>query len=899
MKRYTLFFLALLLTSCSLAKKEEQATVSQPSGYSYERALKILPDDWEPTQEGESNGIRFSVQNLKQSKIRELDRYFLFPTLVPFSLRGLSNYRAFTMSGLPTELEASNYVFIKPRLFVSSSKEAGIYAYLTGEADEVVLSVPMAFVDGRVSALSPLSGTGGDNAAVGLPPSFMIQNLAALEDSIRPRQLMTLPIDVPSIVLTWRGLDFYGSNLKFSGNCPVNELFRVDFRGSASLFKELLDNAAIHDGEVQVIARERTVISVPKMKVSVSIPPERFAETLNEKIRVFPQRNIPTTGQNGFELPVIEEQVVNSFFSILQSLISGFSNNYSSEMATLFDSINRNFFHSIGKCGEIERCRPMRTSPTQHGWFNYSYMETYPVSVPIVTQSLAALGPVSNSSKFKANPAYEEIFLSDRPSWLRGRSDEELRNLCDEFINIHNRGEFPYIAETTTAEQRRRIEQQLALLNRYTADQRVVSQAYCENLIYLVGALALTQESYFQLGTNTVVYPGAWVRFDIEKIAEFTTELDESRFTDMLALANVNPTVCIDGVRTACLRYASREVPVRNRDGSPRLQENGQPVMQSFLEYDCDPNDQRTYCPYSGTFSRIVGQDVEQECHRENYEEQGLSLLFGLIRFNSVTGSRLVCRERSRRNILSEVTVAACPGYAPSDYTGPLSPAETTCLRPRYRCAEWNLNCTRYGVNENFLFVHDSEFPRWKPYRIEDGIYGRGEIADFLFLKFAWPGGSVKNCRLSEFQREFNGNTWFIKIPTPEEEQGDHHPRLPCQNDMGQPTAIWNEHNTTAGSFPKMYLKNKYTYTKDIKCGKTEYTYQIREVLNQNMIPSVIPPQYQVREADVRIGPVVGSCKAQTFIQIGQDYHTTVRPWVSIEGRVSVLGRMLESIIRH
>ena len=106
---------------------------------------------------------------------------------------------------------------------------------------------------------------------------------------------------------------------------------------------------------------------------------------------------------------------------------------------------------------------------------------------------------------------------------------------------------------------------------------------------------------------------------------------------------------------------------------------------------------------------------------------------------------------------------------------------------------------------------------------------------------------------------------------------------------------IWDDHNTQPLYLPKVYLKNAISYPERRLCGKTEYSFTTKELPLEDG-EGLVPPKFS-HKTETRIGPIREACRAENAVQIGSDLWFTEYPAIRFSGRVSVLGRVIESIV--
>jgi hypothetical protein len=437
------------------------------------------------------------------------------------------------------------------------------------------------------------------------------------------------------------------------------------------------------------------------------------------------------------------------------------------------------------------------------------------------------------------------------------------------------------------------------------------------------------QSDYLPLGNNTVVYPGAWLRIDIDEISELTTAKTrtnkdgsisvQSEVIDLLAGTSPDQrTTCVEGDRLACKKYQTKQVPILNKDGSQarhmspcdksedgkngcacapgptgeeRCLRSGEYAFQDVLDYSCDAQNETTFCPYWRDEEQLVSYEIEYECKDVKKQSKTNFLCIG----GCEDQFELECKERSRKPVKAVRQVLNCiedeeelhQQLKADGQTPPPKRATarriTQCSRPQYKCAEWSSSCTKYSVNEAFQIVHEEPVSKWRPFSLENGEFPQ-RFEDDIYLKFVSPSGRVAtNCQLSRFPRELRGNTMFIKIP---DAKGS-------SEMCDQP--IWDQNNLQQNSLPKVFIKNEISYAERRLCGKTQYSFLTKEIPSQGKA-SILPSQFSFK-TEVNVGPIVETCLAENPERIGNDLWFTEYPPIRFSGRVSVLGKMLDAIL--
>jgi hypothetical protein len=900
----TLLLLGLVLSaSCSFTQR--QNAPKEPLS-----SIQIGPEDWlVETKEGAP--VSALIKTVKKDRLDFLRRNIRLPTLSPLHTDSGSGFEIYQITGYP-ELEASAY--IHPKIYLQSAMAQGsILGYRTevnGVSNDLVeISIPVALVDGLVEAL-PLPGgaRSGTNSAVSLPAGYKIEDPKALEASVN-RPLKVLPVCPRVFRLAFEGRE-YLANSPFErlSACPINQFFRVTFKATAKEMRRLLDTAATKEDAVSLVADLEATFDYPTRRVDLTIDPAAFYASLAEKLSAFKESGLTQRKHKAYSAASIESAVESSLIELGSA--QGFSPQLGRGFASSASNLILDFFDAPmecpgeGMCRALNQKRPVST-PIRLGW-----LETESLGTAIQTRSISSLGSVANSSRFIAKPARDQLSEVRRPASLSGYSFGELVQYCVE-LNAGN----PVHQANLSASERTEVE----------AYCRSIAENSARNDSDLEQA-----DGYYPLGNNTVVYPGAWLRLDVEEISEFTTAKTrtnrdgsvsiQSEVIDLLAGQPAESrTSCTNGATLACAEYKKRSVPILSRDGSQardaitcKKEEEGvngcqctKPEsgaetctrpgnyqFQEVLDSTCDPKDEITYCPFWRAEEHVVAHEIEYECHDVKVKSKTTFLcLDGCDETHEVQ-----CKEKSRKPVKAMRQVLNCIedeaeriAELTANRAESIPERRATahrvkeCKRPQYQCAKWNQACTKYAVNEAFHIVHEEPTAKWRPFALEQGEFPP-RFEEDIYLKFVSRAGkTATNCRLSDFPRELRGSTVFIKIPTQDNES------QPCDR------PIWDKETLESMNLPKVYLKNAISYTERRLCGKTEYSFVTKE-LPLLGDAALIPSSFALK-TEVNVGPIKEACLSKKSFQVGSDLWFTERPPIRFTGRVSVLGRMLESIL--
>ena len=824
----SLAVLILLMGGCSL--KKESSPPSDPG------ALTIKESDWDVGTEMVA-GLEKTTRKLKAEKLTLIQKNFHSPQLTPITLPESNGFDLYVASGMDL---LEKYVFIHPKVFISSSTEHGsILGYRLDEKDDagrdlVAVSIPVAIVNGLVSQIPIVGGSGSaSTSAISLPAKFQIENAAALTQKLAPRELQTLPVCPKLFRLIYQGNEYHAeSPFKNLSTCPLNQFFRVVFRAPVEEMKKLLEAAAIQDEAVSIVTDLSAEFVTPKVSTQVRIPADMFQQFLKIRVDALTPKDKAASGLSSYGIEDLEDAVVNSLFEALKS--KGIEPEYSDGMPRIVSGILDNFFDNPFRCKTGGICRTLSRRVLARVPIQYQWVVAESLSTSIETQAITALGAVANSSDFQSKPAWSVLEYSNKPKWFGGKTIASIVQECQDLDTAR----YP-------------------LLPGMDPSETAYIQGYCKGII--ANAVRSTDpeetDGYYPLGANTTVYPGAWLRIDLEEISEFTTAktrtdkngntIIESEIKDLLSDdSTAQRTTCVEGNQIACQKYATKQIMVRGSNGDPVTSDvsckKGDPScscstteageiclrkeyqFQDIMDYSCDAKDQFEYCPYYRTQEEVIDYDKEWECKDVLVDKQTSFLCFG----GCSEKYELRCEVKSQKPIKALRQKLNCIE------DDPLASAhrEIGCRRPQYLCEQWSTRCSKYSVNESFWLIHEDVAPKWRPFSIRNGEYPK-RFEDQISLKFVSPKGTVKDCKLDQFGRFFRGNTLFIKIPSEKNED------LPCGG------ALWNADNAKALYLPKVYIKNDIHYSEMRACGRTEYSFLTEEVPISGG-RSIIPVQY-------------------------------------------------------
>ncbi len=848
-----------------------------------ERQMQITEADWD-VNTATVSGIEKTTRTLKSEKLSFIQKHFQSPRLTSITVpesNGFEIYSATGMNGL------EQTAFIHPKVFISSSSDQGsILGYRIDEKDGagrdlVAISIPVALVNGLVPQV-PLIG-GSSNSVVTLPDRYKIPDVALLTSRLEGKKLNTLPVCPKVFRMIYQGKEFRAeSPFKNLSNCPINQFFRITFKAPVEVMRTVLEAAALQDEAVTIVTDLATEFVIPRVSTQVKIPMDTFRTTLQTVVATYSPKDQTVTGRDAYGVEDIEDAVVMTLFESLKK--NGIEPDFSEGMPRIVSNLIDTFFESPFQCKTGGVCRAVSKRSIPRTPVNYSWTVAESLATPIETQAVTALGAVANSSDFQSKPAWSVLDFGNKPKWFGGKTIANIIQECQDLDRMN----YP-------------------ILNGMDANETPYIKGYCKGIIANAVRSTDPEESdgYYPLGANTTVYPGAWLKIDLEEISEFTTaktKVDqsgntviESEVKDMLS-ADSPRTSCVEGNQVACQRYAQKQIMVRQSNGDPvfsnqpcnkgdagcvcKPAEQGEVCtrqeyqFQNVMDYECDKKDQFEYCPYYRTEDEVIDYEKEWECQNIKVEDKTSFLCFG----GCSEKYELQCKIKSKKPITAKRQKLNCIEDDPSASAH----REVSCRRPQYLCEQWATRCTRYSVNESFQLIHEEVAPKWRPFAIKHGEYPK-RFEDQIYLKFVSPKGTAKECRLDKFGRFFRGNTLFIKIPTEKNED------QPCD------IPLWNADNSKSLYLPKVYIKNDVHYNELRMCGRTEFSFMTDDVPVSGG-RSVVPAAFSM-QTKAHIGPVANSCRAPQPVQIGSDLWFSEVPPIRIAGRVSVLGRVLESIV--
>jgi hypothetical protein len=853
--------------------------------------LSIKPEDW-LIEATEKNGTQISTRRLKPEKLEFVKKNFHAPTLSPVTVPESNGFEIYEIRGYK-ELESS--VFVHPKVYINTgSTEGSILGYKTGMKDDkgndiIEISIPVALVNGMVADLPTVSNFATDKAsAIHLPSKYVIPDLNALQIRVG-KKVETLPVCPEMFKLTFQQKEYWAKS-PFEGlsTCPLNQFFRIKFQAPADEMGKMLETAAIRSEAVNLVTHLAVVIDVPKVIVEVRVAPETFQAVLMSHIQAIDSHLLNQSNQPSYLLSDLEEAVGATLIEIGKT--AGLTPHYGSDILSQVNKLTVKYFNSPSSCKNDLSCSTPRKNPFQAEPIQFSWMDSELLVSPLETETVTALGAVANSSSFSALPSRDQLTLVRRPEFFKGVEFGEVVRICSDLLGNH----WPVKFEGSPVSYGTKNE-----------DQDYFKE-YCYQIVGNTGTNIkdVNQfDGYYPLGKNTVVYPGAWLKLDIENIEELTTaktrtdkaghSVIESEVIDILA---ANPqakiTQCTEGAAVACAEYEKVRTDYRDpagnliqgpcQKGTPDCTCSTKEGIETctrgwfeVLDFECDAAHTMNFCPYWRTQEDVVDYDIEYECHDEKVNQKTTFLCIGGCKDET----QMVCKEKKKTPVKVSRQHLNCKEDDP--LLG-IAHRENYCTAPQYKCKKWESNCKRYNVNESFRVVHEEIVPKWRPFNLDQGEYPKRFEQD-LYLKFVSGDNVVSNCRLDLFPREYRGDSIYIKLPEEKE----------LSKICDQP--LWNESNTKPFHYPKVYIKNVISYEERRLCGITEYSLITDEIPFQGA-DKIIPPQFSYKTV-AHVGPVEGTCRADNTFKVGDDLWFTEIPPVRVSGRVAVLGKMLESIV--
>lgn len=898
---FEVMIVAAVITGCGFSKDKGQSNAAEQAASQATAAslssLQLTPEDW-IVESGNHGKAQAVIKTVKSEKMDFIRKSFRVPRLTQLTVPESNGFEIYDVHGY-AELE--NAAYIHPKVYINTGNGQGqVLGYRTGKKDPaghdlIEISVPVALVNGLVSSIPTVGGAlDGPGAAVTLPAKYQIPDLASLKNKVGTgKSVLTLPVCPTLFRLTFQDREYWAkSPFENLSTCPINQFFRITFQAPVSEMQTLLETAAVRDESVSLITSLSVVFNMPRQVVDASFNPDDFYKALQDVLAPLPVSGKDQKGNVGYSLQDIEQAVIDALFKVAKD--AGLDPRYSSSLLATINPLIANEFGPSFVCSAGGTCRTLLKRPFQRTPVKLSWTVGEDLAASLETETVTALGAVANSSQFISRPSLDVLSVVRRPQYFKGRLITDVIQECAQLAG----SKFVFNPESTEEGKAYFQSYCLAMVANGVRDDGDVNQS----------------DGYFPLGSNTVVYPGAWLKIDIDDISEFTTAKTktttdgtlriESEVVDMLSTdPSAKRTQCVDGNAVACVAYKTKQIPVRasngdkmyssqpckkgeagcecvkktNTDGSQgdEVCSIRQYLFQDVMDYACDEFDEFEYCPYWRDQDEIVDYEREWDCKTVTIQDKSTFLCIG----GCSSHQEVQCNEKSRKPVTAKRQKLNCQEDDPAG----TAIREKACRAPKYKCKQWATTCTKYTVNEVFQVVHEDIAAKWRPFAIQKGEYPK-RFEDDITLKFVSPGRTVTGCHLNRFPREFRGNAIYIKMPS-ERNEGI----LPCDE------PLWDATNTQPLYLPKVYIKNAIAYAERRLCGRTQYSFTTKEVPMGDG-DGLVPPEFSFK-TQTQIGPIRESCRADTPFQIGSDLWFTEYPPIRFSGRVSVLGRLLESIV--
>ncbi|NDD93298.1 hypothetical protein EBZ37_14610, partial [bacterium] len=358
-----------------------------------------------------------------------------------------------------------------------------------GSESRVRLSVPFLLLDGSVDVI-PLPGAGatvgGEGTALIVPLSHRMMDRAAFERVKASEQLQVQTMDLcpKRIRLIYRNREFLGRiEVRSASLCPVNELNRVEFEAKEGEVKEILEASALHPESVQVIAdlesQQRKFRKVSELQLEAQF----LQKALLQEFYLTQPSSMGSWGKKLFSLESIGEGWNRTFRRIFKE--QAVSLPPESEIQRSLQEYVDRFFDPITSCRGGGLCRALREQESVFDAVQLRWAEADPDQTQIKVQQSALLGPVAQSSAFLSLPSQLTQLRAIRPEEFEPLSELDILTRCLQ-VNLN-----PLLSHLS---------------------------AYCE--LYLALHQSEDRDGYFPFGVNTTVFPGAWLKIDLEEISE-------------------------------------------------------------------------------------------------------------------------------------------------------------------------------------------------------------------------------------------------------------------------------------------------------------------------------------------------------------------------------------------
>ena len=384
--------------------------------------------DWEVSSSQVRPGVLLTKRSLKAEKLSQIQRFFRVTEGSPFVVPESSGFQLIEIHRMK---ELEDKAFIVPRLYIAPTAAQGkIFVSETSVTDPsgerlYDLSVPVALIDGRSKYL-PILGSGAAKPEVAqLSDSELIKDVAALERAVAPRLLTTLTACPETITLQFGDMVLAGETMAIHGGlCPINQFFRVNFRGVRSVVSGILERSAKSPDVGSISISLKYELSLPKEIQELTIQPEiwsrEFVAALrkrNSQVREVALHEVEEA-QDALALNLMREiDPSPSFPQNYEEFARRISDSVLSPPKTCDKGICRTVHSDI--LGGAKDIRTLR-------WVHQERL-----TLPIQVHANAGFGPQVAAVEFVSNPSLEDFLRGSRPSAWTKLSATELVNVCE------------------------------------------------------------------------------------------------------------------------------------------------------------------------------------------------------------------------------------------------------------------------------------------------------------------------------------------------------------------------------------------------------------------------------------------------------------------------------------
>lgn len=790
-----LFAIIPFLISCGQSKPRIDPTKPTESIASQEK-LEISETDW-ITSSDTKNEILITKKNLKPDVLIKFEKYFNILQAIDVASGTGSIYRKVKINKIANEKDQS---FIIPKAVVHSKTAQGTLLGLTSDPSSkglIHLSIPIALVDGTVPVIPNASGgSTGANAALALPDSWVNK---ADQNSIK-----TLPTCISHVSIRY---GIFRTSAKLAKNdlnlCQHNQFQRIEFIAPRQNIERLLEQAALHEGsvelEISLSISDELVTEVTSLEIPKQLLLDRW-EKNSESTNILPSNSEPSFALEQRTLQILSNELETLQFNIEDAMNASFA---------VADWLDDAFPHSTS-CTDGTFCRTKNTSSKIPGRISLLLLKRKALSTSLTFSERVPLVAPGVDLPFEVASQFPEPL-----------------------------------------------------------DHASIS--------------ANTPDQYQSLGGNVTVFPGAWIKIELESIEEKTTStirklangrsIIESEAIDLLGgQTPLQRTQCVQGNFSACEEIEMAHIPVRSSDGNILIDASShKPIEITRPAYDCRAEDQVEHCPYYETIEMISGNETENDCQKITHTRKA-----GFLSFSAdVSSEEIVCNAKSIKPTFTKIRKPVCGKNG--------APFETNCVRPILRCQKWNTQCSHYHLNQQLQLAHESLESKWRHFSLADGEFPL-HFEEQLYLRFQSPNHSANHCLLRKFPRKLRGKTLLIQIPRHGQE-----PAGLCD----QP--IWNENTIKPLNYPKVWISNNIQYPQTRRCGRSEFRSMVRDIPTRTT--SGLIPESFINRVATSASTLPQSCQhSGSWMEDGNAYYHEYSP-IRFSGKISVLGRILESIL--